>query len=118
MRTRLVLAAGALTVVAAGTVPAMAAGNGNSGPTVGDCVSDGFYGNEPNMADGTAGGPAEQDPGTQAGNVLASQSPGPFKTLPNGSVVRGSSIGDYQRGTDPAGLVLNIPLLCKAAVGH
>ena len=64
----------ALLVVVAG---AQAAGNGKSGPTVGDCMSDGLYGNEPNMADGSAGGPAEQEPGTQAGNVVPTQSPGP-----------------------------------------
>jgi len=103
VRTRMILAAGALTVVAAGVTPALAAGNATSGPTVGDCVSDGFYGNEPNMADGTPGGPAEQTPGTQAGNVLAAQSPGPFKTLPDGTVVRGHSVGFYaSQGFTPA----------------
>ena len=50
----------ALLVVVAG---AQAAGNGKSGPTVGDCMSDVLYGNEPNMADGSVGGPAEQEPG-------------------------------------------------------
>ena len=52
----------ALLVLVAG---AQAAGNDKSGPTVGDCMSDGLYGNEPNMADGSLGGPAEQEPGTQ-----------------------------------------------------
>ena len=28
-----------------------------------NCISDGLYGNEPNAADGTDGGPAEHDPG-------------------------------------------------------
>jgi hypothetical protein len=101
--------------IAAGTLAApataFAAGNNHSGATVGDCVSDGFYGNEPNMANGAPGGPAEQTPGTQAGNVLPSQSPGPFKTLPDGTVVRGSTIGDWQQ----AGF--NIPQLCRAYLG-
>ena len=45
--------------------------------TRGDFMSDVIFGNEPNMATGS-GGPSEQDPGTQAGNVLATWSPGPF----------------------------------------
>ena len=97
----------ALATVAMAAPPAFAAGNAQSGPSVGDCISDGFYGNEPNMADGTAGGPAEQTPGSQAGNVLASQSPGPFKTLPNGDVVRGNSVGDYQQ------MGVSIPEICR-----
>src|SRR4051812_41054560 len=74
-------AVAALALIPAGT--AFAAGNGQNGPTTGDCISDIFYGNEPNMANGATGGPAEQATGTQAGNVLPSQSPGPFKTLAN-----------------------------------
>ena len=50
---------------------------------VGECIADGWYGNEPNMANGADGGPQEQAPGTQAGNVLPSQSPGPFVNNPN-----------------------------------
>lgn len=46
--------------------------------TRGDFMSDVIFGNEPNMANGAPGGPEEQEPGTQAGNVLATQSPGPF----------------------------------------
>ena len=46
--------------------------------TRGDFMSDRIFGNEPNMADGSAGGPNEQEPGSQAGNVLATWSPGPF----------------------------------------
>jgi hypothetical protein len=65
--------------------------------TRGDAISDGFYGNEPNMADGSTGGPSEQEPGTNGGNVLPSQSPGPKVTLPDGSVVQGSSWGDFQQ---------------------
>jgi hypothetical protein len=93
--------------------PAFAAGNAQSGATVGDCVSDGFYGNEPNMADGSLGGPAEQAPGTQAGNVLPSQSPGPFVTDPTtGEVTRGNSIGFYNSQG------INIPQLCRALNGQ
>ena len=71
-----IVAIAALVALAVPTA-AMAAGNEQSGVTVGNCISDGLYGNEPNMANGAAGGPAEQVPGTKAGNVLPSQSPGP-----------------------------------------
>jgi hypothetical protein len=98
-------------MIAAGVGPALAAGNTQSGPTVGDCISDGLYGNEPNQADGSAGGPAEQAPGDNAGGVLGSQSPGPFKTLPDGSVVRGSSVGDFNRAFGGGA----VPAFCRAA---
>ena len=98
---------GTVAAIAGAAVPAYAAGNGSNGLTVGDCVSDGFYGNEPNQANGAPGGPAEQAPGANAGNVVPSQSPGPFKTLPDGSVVRGNSIGDYQQ------LGFSIPAICR-----
>jgi hypothetical protein len=45
--------------------------------TRGDFMSDVIFGNEPNVLVGT-GGPEDQDPGSQAGNIVASQSPGPF----------------------------------------
>jgi hypothetical protein len=97
----------AVATAALASPAALAAGNGS--PTVGDCISDGFYGNEPNMADGSLGGPAEQQPGTQAGNVLPSQSPGPFVTDPTtGEVTRGHSIGFYNSQG------INIPELCRA----
>ena len=66
---------------------------------VGDCISDGLYGNEPNMADGSPGGPSEQTPGSQAHNVVPSQSPGPFTNNPNdpSNPTRGRSVGDYQQ---------------------
>ena len=99
-----------IVVAALATAPAAADRNDQSGATVGDCISDGFFGNEPNMADGSIGGPAEQEPGTQAGNVLPSQSPGPFVTDPNtGVVTRGNSIGFYNSQG------INIPALCRAA---
>ena len=100
----------ALLVVVAG---AQAAGNDTSGPTVGDCMSDVLYGNEPNMADGSAGGPAEQEPGTQAGNVVPSQSPGPWVNNPTDpdNPTRGRSAGQWmQEG-------VNIPELCRQVVG-
>jgi hypothetical protein len=50
--------------------------------TVGDFISDGFYGNEPNEV---------------AGHTVPSQSPGPKVTLPDGTVVVGSSWGDIQK---------------------
>ena len=106
MRKVMIAVATALTLPLA--FPAFAAGNAKSGPTVGNCISDIFYGNEPNMADGSLGGPAEQSPGSQRGNVLPSQSPGPKVTTPGG-VIPGSSIGDFQQ----AGV--NIPQLCQAA---
>ena len=112
MRKGLIALAVSLVVVAVAPAASLAAGNAQSGPTVGDCISDIFYGNEPNMADGSPGGPAEQQPGTKGGNVLPSQSPGPKKTLPDGTVVPGSSVGDYQQ----AGV--SIPALCRAYAGH
>ena len=111
MNSKLLLAA--VVASAAAAAPVVAAGNAQSGATVGDCVSDGFYGNEPNMADGSRGGPAEQAPGTQAGNVLPSQSPGPFVTNPvTGEVTRGNSIGFYNSQG------INIPQLCRALNGE
>lgn len=53
--------------------------------TRGDFMSDVIFGNEPNIVSPFApGGPNEQEPGTQAGRVVPSQSPGPFvNTGPN-----------------------------------
>ena len=105
MNKKLIIVAVAIAALA--SPAALAAGNGS--PTVGDCISDGFYGNEPNMADGSLGGPAEQQPGTQAGNVLPSQSPGPFVTDPTtGEVSRGHSVGYYNSQG------INIPEICRA----
>ncbi|MEO8548007.1 MAG: hypothetical protein ABI422_06535 [Sphingomicrobium sp.] len=93
--------------------PVSASGNAQSGATVGDCISDGFYGNEPNMANGAAGGPAEQAPGTNAGNVIPSQSPGPKVTNPDGSVRNGASVGDINQ--EFGGGALNA--YCRATTG-
>ena len=69
---------------------------------VGYCVSDVFYGNQPNRdADG---------------NVVPSQSPGPKLTLPDGTVVESNSIGDYNSGR-VTGARVNIPQACRAAFG-
>ena len=107
MRKMIVLAA----VAACFSMPAAAAGNSDS---LGDCISDGLYGNEPNMADGATGGPSEQDPGSQAGNVLATQSPGPFVNNPNDpdNPTRGRSVGQFQQDG------IDIPALCRAAAGQ
>lgn len=88
--------------------PVSAGGNATSGPTVGDCMSDGLYGNEPNVIVGT-GGPAEQVPGSQAGNVVPTQSPGPFVNNPTDpdNPTWGRSAGAWmQEGID-------IPEICR-----
>lgn len=107
------LSLAALIAFVAVVAGAQAAGNDHSGPTVGDCMSDVLYGNEPNMADGSPGGPAEQEPGTQAGNVLPTQSPGPWVNNPSDpeNPTRGRSAGQWmQEGVD-------IPELCRQAFG-
>ena len=111
MRIRTILATAAVGFIAAGSAPAFAAGNEQTGVTVGNCISDGLYGNEPNPADGTPGGPAEQEPGDNAGNVLATQSAGPFVTDRNtGEVSRGWSVGEWrQNGVD-------VNTICKGLV--
>ena len=93
---------------------AFAAGNEQSGATVGNCISDILYGNEPNMANGAVGGPAEQIPGTQAGNVLPTQSPGPFVNNPNDpdNPTRGRSVGQWQQDG------VNVPEFCRTATGQ
>jgi len=80
MRTRLVLAAGALTVVAAGAVPALASPGDSS--TVGGCISGDLYGNTSN-------------PRPSGHGVLPSQSPGPSVNNPNdpSNPVPGTSLG-------------------------
>ena len=77
----------------------MAAGHSANGFTVGDCISDGLYGNEPNMANGAPGGPSEQAPGTKGGNVLPTQSPGPFVNNPSDpdNPTRGRSVGQWNQ---------------------
>lgn len=103
----------AFAFVLGAAIPALAAGNEQSGPTVGDCMSDGLYGNEPNMADGAPGGPAEQEPGTNGGNVVPTQSPGPFVNNPTDpdNPTRGRSAGQWQQEG------INIPEICRTLVG-
>lgn len=69
--------------------------------TRGDFMSDVIFGNEPNMANGSPGGPSEQTPGSQAGNVLATWSPGPWINTgenlpPRNDRTRGFGGGDLQ----------------------
>ena len=82
--------------------------------SVGDCISDGLYGNEPNMANGLPGGPSEQAPGSKGGNVLPTQSPGPFTNNPSdpSNPTPGRSVGDYQRDFD-----FSVPEACRAVSG-
>jgi hypothetical protein len=81
--------------------------------SVGACISDGLYGNQPNMADGSAGGPQDQTPGSQAHNVLPSQSPGPFVNNPTDpdNPTRGRSVGGFQQDG------INVPEICRAISG-
>ena len=91
------------------------AGSAQSGDAnVGNCMSDILYGNEPNMADGTPGGPEEQEPGTQAGNVLPSQSPGPWVNNPvdPDNPTWGNSAGAWMQ------MGVNVPELCRTLVGQ
>lgn len=109
-RARLIAATAAVLLIAPAGA-AMAAGNDQSGFTVGDCISDVVYGNEPNMADGAPGGPAEQEPGTKGGNVLPTQSPGPFlnNAADPDDPTRGRSVGQFQQDD------ISIPQLCRVA---
>ena len=90
MRKLIVVVAVVAALVVSGS-PIAAAGNGecrqefgdafvelSDEGTRGDFMSDVIFGNEPNMANGAPGGPSDQAPGSQAGNVLASWSPGPW----------------------------------------
>lgn len=103
MKKIITVAVGA--VLTAGTIGL--AGPAQAGPTeprnnTGYCVSDIFYGNQPNLVDG---------------HVVPSQSPGPKKTDPmTGEVVPGNSIGDYNSGR-VTGEKVNIPQACHAFFG-
>lgn len=115
MKRRITTAVVALMAIGgvAGAGSALAAGNEQSGPTVGDCISDGVYGNEPNRADGAPGGPQEQEPGTNGGNIVPTQSPGPFTNNPNDpeNPTPGRSVGDYHREYGPGA----VPEACRTA---
>lgn len=111
MRNALLVVVAVALLVSASA--ALAAGNENTGNTVGNCISDGVYGNEPNAADGTAGGPAEHDPGENAGNVVPTQSPGPWVNNPTDpdNPTRGRSVGQFNQDG------INIPEACKSLLG-
>jgi hypothetical protein len=100
-----------LTSLAGTTTSALAAGPENL-TTVGDCISDGLYGNEPNMATGAEGGPAEQEPGTKGGNVVSTQSPGPWVNVPTDpeNPRRGLSAGQWNQ------IGVNVPAFCRLVV--
>ena len=96
----------AASVIALGAIglaaPAQAAPD-EPRDNVGYCISDGFYGNQPNR-DGE-------------GNIVPSQSPGPKKTV-NGTVVDGSSIGDYNSGRMTGGeRLVTVPEFCRILLG-
>ncbi len=101
-----------VVLAAACAAPSAAAGNANTGDTIGNCISDSLYGNEPNMANGAPGGPAEQAPGTNGGNVLPTQSPGPFTNVPNDpdNPLPGNSVGDYNQMAGGGA----VPAACRA----
>ena len=105
----------ALAAVMAFSVPAGAAGKGecfqwvrdvietwSSEGTTGDAISDGLYGNEPNVLGQDPDGPSEVEPGSGAGSVVPSQSPGPKVTLPDGSVVQGATMGNVMKAVTSA----------------
>lgn len=103
---------GALAVPAAGAAPNA---NGacrqavhdllvasSSEGTVGDAVSDGIYGNEPNVTNTNTNddlGPNQVDPGSGAGFIEPSLSPGPKVNNPldPDNPLPGPSMGDIQR---------------------
>ena len=112
-----VVAAGAAFCVLTAT-PALGSGNAQTSNTVGNCISDGFYGNEPNIEPFAPGGPAEQEPGTKGGTVVPSQSPGPFVNTgpnppPRNDRIRGSSVGAVHQQFGGGAL----PAFCRAATG-
>ena len=98
--------------------PALGSGNAQTSNTVGNCISDGLYGNEPNIEPFAPGGPAEQEPGTKGGTVVPSQSPGPFVNTgpnppPRNDRTRGGSVGDFNQQLG-GGFV---PAACRTLTG-
>ena len=110
---RTIVAVAVVTAVTSLTSGAVLAAGKDSNPTVGNCISDIVYGNEPNMRNGAPGGPADQAPGSKGGNVVPTQSPGPFVNNPSDpdNPTRGRSVGQLMQ----AGI--NAPALCRAAFG-
>lgn len=105
---------GAAVVLAMALTPgaSLAAGHSQNGFTVGDCISDGFYGNEPN-AGPTQQGPSEAAPGSKGGTVVPSQSPGPTVTNSDGTVRPGASVGDVSQAFGPG----FVPQVCRTLAG-
>jgi hypothetical protein len=102
--------------VAALVLPAssLAAGHSQNGFTVGDCISDGLYGNEPNSTTNPPGGPSEQEPGTKGGTIVPTQSPGPFVNNPSDpdNPTRGRSVGQFRQDG------INVPEICRTLAGQ
>lgn len=124
MRTILTTAAVAAFIVSSTAVVAQTQPPRPERPTTGDCVSDGFLGNEPNIVGPAApGGPSEQEPGTKGGRVVPTQSPGPKVNNPLDpeNPRRGASVGEvnqaFRTGTTPTGFdtrgARNLPQFCK-----
>ena len=125
MRAYLITAAAAAFAFASVTAAAQTQPPRPENPTVGDCISDGFYGNEPNIEGPVApGGPSEQEPGTKGGRVVPSQSPGPKLNNPAdpSNPLPGPSVGDANKvikalppSATPTG-IRNLPQFCKTVV--
>ena len=66
--------------------------------TRGDAISDGLYGNEPNVVDPYVQdiGPEQLEPGTKDGRIVGSASPGP--ALISGGT--GISVGDFRQAVN------------------
>lgn len=107
------IALAVLTAALAFPASSLAAGHSANGFTVGDCISDVVYGNEPNSTTNPPGGPSEQAPGTKGGTIVPTQSPGPFVNNPTDpdNPIRGRSVGQFKQDG------INIPELCRTAAG-
>jgi hypothetical protein len=126
MRAILTTAAAAALLIAATSTAAQTTAPRQERPTTGDCVSDGFLGNEPNIEGPAApGGPQEQAPGSAAGRVAPSQSPGPFINTganppPRNDRTRGLSVGEANQllkaGAVPGVTAQNVPQACKTLI--
>ncbi len=75
--------------------------------TRGDFMSDVIFGNEPNITGPAApGGPEEQEPGSAAGRVVPSQSPGPFVNAGENEPPRNDR-GEHGFGGDETAQAIN-----------
>ena len=89
--------------VKAGTIALLDSPNDVESGKLGDAISDGFFGNEPNLLNTNTDddlGPNEVAPGSQAGNVAPSLSPGPKVTgggfLTWGTIKKAGGIGSIK----------------------